>query len=767
MLLQTKEKKQTTIGKPKKIKLNIFSKMFEALGRVGKALLFPIAVLPIAAIINRLAAQLPANSGIANAPAFVEFIQSILKAVGDTVFNNLYLLFAVGVGFGLTKDNRGEAALTALVSIILLNLLMSRGGADLTKQIYGNVNFNVDPNTIKDAIDSGQMPPEALTQHGFIQLFGNSYDKILGQNVLNGILCGCFVAFIYNRFNNIELPKVLGFFSGRRLVPVLTILGMMVFGVLYAIIFPWFGFVLYQISIGLKSASGNRWSNAAISGIYVFINRLLIPFGLHHVPNTLFWFVLGQQQSASGSGLVYGDINGFLNGAALGNTSGTFQTGFFPMIMFGLPALVYVFYKNAESNDQKQKVLSVFIPLALIAFLTGITEPIEFAFMFVSPLLYLIYASLGGIFSFIVTAFGIQLGFGFSAGLIDYLLSIPKSIEIIKANKSGIDAILSNPGWLIPIGLACSISCAFIGNLVVKKFNLPTPGRGDNLITNEMTKKESQSKSNNLNGEMQNFSNKSKKIVLGLGGWENIENYQNCTTRLRYDVKDMSKVNEQLLKEGGAIGTKKFHDHHIQVIIGPQAEIVNDEIIKNKNSDLTILGENISNNNEKNETILKKPIIFKSPVNGKVIKLSKMSDEAFNLMGEGIAIIPSSNKFTIYDESKIENVFYTGHAYIVNQGGFSILIHIGIDTNKINENKKENEKLIAFDSDYLNSSNQLIKKNSLLVDVNLKKIKDLGYDTTTAIVALNECLDKYKVELFVKDGQTIKAGESLFEIKSK
>lgn len=306
---------QTSIGNQLRKKANIFSRSFEGLGRIGKALLFPIAVLPIAAIINRLAAQLPANSGIENAPVFVGFIQSVLKAVGDTVFNNLYLLFAVGVGFGLTKDNRGEAALTALISIILLNLLMSRDGADLTKQIYGNVNFNIDPNIIKDAIEAGQMPPEALTEHGFIQLFGNSYDKILGKNVLNGILCGCFVAFIYNRFNNIELPKVLGFFSGRRLVPVLTILGMMVFGILYAIVFPWFGFVLYQISIGLKSASGNRWSNAAISAVYVFINRLLIPFGLHHVPNTLFWFVLGQQQAASGSGLVYGDINGFLNGA--------------------------------------------------------------------------------------------------------------------------------------------------------------------------------------------------------------------------------------------------------------------------------------------------------------------------------------------------------------------------------------------------------------------------------------------------------------------
>lgn len=434
------------------------------------------------------------------------------------------------------------------------------------------------------------------------------------------------------------------------------------------------------------------------------------------------------------------------------------------MIMFGLPALVYVFYRNAESKEQKQKVLSIFIPLALIAFLTGITEPIEFAFMFVSPLLYLAHAILGGIFSFIVTAFGIQLGFGFSAGLIDYLLSIPKSIEIIKANKTGINALLANPGWLFVIGGLCAGAYILVGNFMINKFNLSTPGRKDNLITDEMVNKDDESKIISVNGNNLNFTNKSKKIVLGLGGWDNIENYQNCTTRLRYDVKDMSKVNEQLLKEGGAIGTKKFHDHHIQIILGPQAEIVNDEIIKNKNSDLTLFNETTVDKELNSKVKSDKPVIIKSPVDGKVISLDKMKDEAFNMMGKGIAIIPSSNEFKVYENVDLENAFYTGHAYIINQQGYSILIHIGIDTNKINENKTDNKKLIAFESKYIDSPNTTIKKNNLLVKADLQKIKKLGYDTTTAIIVLNESLGGNEIELVAKDNQKVKAGDQLFKI---
>ncbi|MDE7075288.1 MAG: PTS transporter subunit EIIC [Malacoplasma sp.] len=742
---------------------NIFKRSFEGLGRIGKALLFPIAVLPIAAILNRLAAQIPVNDSIGNASEFVHFVQTVLAAAGNAVFNNLHILFAVGVGFGLTKDNRGEAALTALVGMILLSLLMSQGGANLPQQFYGGIHFPID----QAAVDAGIVQENAT---GFEALFGNKYDAILSNNVLNGIICGGFVAWLYNRFSNVELPKVLGFFSGRRLLPVLTILGMILVGIIYALIFPWIGWVLYQISLGLSNATSNRWANAAIAGVYGFFNRLLIPFGLHHIPNTFFWFVLGEHPSVTG-GMVYGDINIFLNGIPAENNAGTFQSGFFPTMMFGLPALIYVFYRNAESKEQKQRVISTFVPLALISFLTGITEPIEFAFMFVSPLLYLFHALLTGVFAFITGAFGIQIGFGFSAGLFDYLLSIPKSMQIIDAKLasgtfSQVDAVFANPGWLIPIGVACAASYILVGDILVKKFNISTPGRGNNLINIDIGTE----KNKNHNPE-KGLSEKNKKIVLGLGGWDNIENYQNCTTRLRYDIKDMSKVNESLLKEGGAMGVKRFQDHHIQVIIGPEAELVNDEIILNKFSDLSL--NTLTNKKpekaivEKVVAAISKPVIIKSPISGKAISLDKISDSAFSMMGKGIAIIPKSSNFVAQNNFKLENAFWTGHAFILGIDNLKFLLHIGIDTNKINQDKKAGEKLEVFESDLLSNKKEKISKGEKIVKVDFNKIKKLGYDNTTIFIVMNESIGDNEVEILVKEGQQIKQGDSLFKVKPK
>lgn len=529
-----------------------FRRVFQALGRIGKALMFPIAVLPIAAIIMRIGAQIPINGNIVNAPTFVTFVQKTLAAVGDTVFSNLHILFAIGVGFGLTKDSRGEAAITAFVGMTLLTLLMKTSGADLPHQIYGGV-------------------------FDFHSIFGKSYDNILSNNVLNGIIMGSIVAFIYNRFNDIELPKILGFFSGRRLIPVLVIISSLFFTLFWAIIFPWIGWGLYKFSLVLSEATTNRWASASISGIYVSLNRLLIPFGLHHIPNTLFWFVLGEHKDSAGK-IINGDINIFLNGVAEGNTAGVFQSGFFPMMMFGLPALVFVFYKNANDKEQQKRVLSLFLPSALIAFMTGITEPIEFAFMFVSPVLYLAHALLSGVFAFMMGAFGIQIGFGFSAGLIDYLLSIPKSMEIIAANKVGASAVFGNPAWIFVIGPLCSLTYFFTANTMIKKMNISTPGRGKNILLNENEVVE-------IINENE-LPNNIKKIIIGLGGWDNIINYQNCVTRLRYDLKDISKIDENIIKESGiVIGNKKIQNH-IQLIIGPKAESINNLIIKHKNSNL-------------------------------------------------------------------------------------------------------------------------------------------------------------------------------------
>lgn len=755
------QKKIKNNSKAKNWFKNSFSKSLTNLSKMGKALLFPIAVLPIAGILNRIGAQLPSSP---DAP-WAEFVQSLFSMAGSAVFSNLAILFAIGVAFGLTKDNRGEAALVGFLGMILLTLLLGQGSghADLPTKIYKTINFP--PPTAAD-IASGKFTGNEV---GFGKLFGSAYNDIMANNVLNGILVGVLISYLYNRFNGIELPKVLGFFSGRRLIPVVGILAVLVFSILWAIIFPWIGWILYQISNGLLDATGNRYANAAIAGVYGFLNRLLIPVGLHHVPNTLFWFVFGQFDSGTTANpsFVYGDINGFLSGNVIQNngsilTAGTFQTGFYPTMMFGLPALCYVFYRNAENQEQRNRVLSLFGPAALVSFLTGITEPIEFAFMFISPLLYLVHAVLTGIFAFIVNLFGMQIGFSFSAGFLDYLLSIPKSVQIAQA-KGAIDyvqGVFANPGWIFVVGPVCALTYYFVSNALVKKLKIATPGRGKNKILEDDYKK------SDSNSSGSGLSDKAKKIVLGLGGWDNINDYQNCTTRLRYNINDYNKVNEDLIKSAGVLGFKKISDNSVQIIIGQNVEILNNEIISNKNAPLNLNEKNLNSQQQKLESSTissKKPdVIIRSPIGGKVVSLEKLSDKTFTLIGKGIAIIPNTNEFRIFDDNLIlEKGFHTGHAYILKVNNYYLMIHIGIDTVELKNEGK------IFDSKFIDKQQVPINKNEVLVKVNFDAIKHANLETVTPIILMNESLSSNdEVEILVSDGDTIQPGDSLFLVKS-
>ncbi len=565
-----------------KTKTSYRKKVMGNLSRIGKALLVPIAVLPLAAILLRVGPAIPETT------AFSKFISQWISAGGNVVFNNLHILFAVGIAFGLTKERRGEAALAGFIGIVLLTLLMKQGagGADFTNAFYGKLTLaggNAD---------------------GFASVFGGKYNPILANNVLNGFVSGLIIAGIYNKFHDVELPKVLSFFGGRRLIVVLAISSIMLFALVWAIVFPWIGFALYKFSDALGQATSNRYGNAAIMGVYGIINRLLIPLGLHHIPNTLFWFSLGNFQDANGA-LVNGDINGFLSGASswvdgagktVINTAGTFQTGFFPMMMFGLPALVAAIWVTSDNKEQRNKVIAMMGGAAIISFLTGITEPIEFAFLFAAPALFGLHALATGLFAFITGLFGIQLGFGFSAGLIDYGLSIPKSMEIIKAHTdtaasiladpsqhwSALKGTMANPGWVWVIGAAQAATYFFGGKYAIKKFNIATPGRGVNQIGGGDTEE----------GEVVaagGLSTQGRKIIEAFGGWSNITEYSNCTTRLRYDVKDASKVNDAALKKAGAIGVVRPSPKHIQVIIGTHVESLNQNITSNKGATLSAI----------------------------------------------------------------------------------------------------------------------------------------------------------------------------------
>ncbi|WP_025755348.1 PTS transporter subunit EIIC [Mycoplasmopsis cricetuli] len=547
----------------------MFKRILNRIGKVGSTLMFPIAVLPIAAILLRIGADIPTYTN------FSKLVQNVITQSGGIIFDNLYLIFAVALAFGFTKEKRGEAAFAGLISMFIVAQLVPL----ITDSFYSKVNFGA-----LTEIKEGNVI-------GFKELFGSKYNAILGGNVLSGIIIGSFVAFIYNHTNNVELPKILGFFSGKRLIPALAIVFSVIFSIVYSIIFPWIAYVIFIISYNLSIATapkeemtlGIRFTRASIMGVYGFLNRLLIPFGLHHIPNNIFWFQLGSHVSASDPNkIVNGDIFIFLNGAAKGNPGGLFQAGFFPMMMFGLPSLVGAFVFTAENKDQRKRVLALFGSAALVSFISGITEPIEFAFLYVSPLLYFVHALLTGISAFITGLFGIQLGFGFSAGFMDFLISIPKSLAIIKQSGfTSTNAVFANPAWILPIGAATGISYFFVSTLLIKKFNLSTPGRGDGKIAGSNI----DDNSITIDSET-NFSTKAKAIIKAFGGWDNIVDFTNCSTRLRYKVKDGSKVNEKELKNAGAFGVIKISDNYFHAIFGVEAESLNNQINSHKGEKL-------------------------------------------------------------------------------------------------------------------------------------------------------------------------------------
>ncbi|AMD81218.1 PTS system, N-acetylglucosamine-specific, IICBA component [Mycoplasmopsis canis PG 14] len=554
---------------------SFFKRIMQLLSKVGSTLMFPIAILPVAAILLRIGAEIP------TATAFARVVQTITIKGGGIVFDNLHLIFAVGLAFGFTKDKRGEAAFAGLIGVLITTFLVPF----LVKEIYGSINLGEEIVVLND---KKEVVSRTL---GFEAIFGGKFNAVLGQNILTSIFVGALVAWIYNKTNTVELPKVLGFFSGKRLIPALTIIAATVFSIGWAIIFPWVAYVIYAISKALSDATavgetatiGTRFTRASIMGVYGFINRLLIPFGLHHIPNNLFWFQLGSWAKEGGQAgeTVNGDIFIFLSGVAKNNPGGIFQAGFFPMMMFGLPALVVAFAYTAESKEQKTKVIALFGSAALVSFLSGITEPIEFAFLYASPLLYFVHAVLTGIFAFITGAFGIQLGFGFSAGLIDFITSIPKSMAIInESGFTGASRVFANPAWIIPIGILTAATYFFVGKILITKLNLSTPGRGAGVILQEEGQEESQTTSSSQ------LSAKGKQIVKGFGGWDNIVEYNNCSTRLRYVVKDGSKVNEEEIKKAGAFGLAKMSDTSFQAIIGVEAESLNNEIVSHIGEEL-------------------------------------------------------------------------------------------------------------------------------------------------------------------------------------
>ena len=450
--------------------------------QLGRALMLPIAVLPIAGLLLRL--RQPDLLNIA-----------FLSDAGGAVFNNLPVIFAIGVAIGFAHENHGAAALAAFMGYIILTAALK------------------------------------------------ALDKTIDMGVLGGIMAGALAGFLYNHYRAVKLPPYLAFFGGRRFVPIVT--GGVCLAVAGLAYFIW-------PPIGRAISSFGQWTiNSGNIGLffYGFANRLLIPLGLHHILNNLVWFQFGDFATVQNGidTIIHGDLTRFF---AKDPTAGAFMAGFFPMMMFGLPAACLAMIHTAKSA-RKKAVAGLLLSMALTSFLTGITEPVEFAFMFLAFPLYVLHAVLTGVSMVIMNVLNIKLGFTFSAGLFDYLLSY---------------GLGTHAGLLIPVGLVYGVIYYVIFRFAILKWNLPTPGREAEETFATPTEVEKAA------------SSRGQQYLLALGGKGNIKTFGSCATRLRLEVHDVKLVNEPALKALGARGVLTTQDGQVQVVIGPEVEFLCDEI---------------------------------------------------------------------------------------------------------------------------------------------------------------------------------------------
>lgn len=617
----------------------MIKKAFQILQQLGRALMTPVAVLPAAGLLLRFG-----DSDLLNMP--------IIRDAGGTIFDNLPLIFAVGVAIGLA-GGEGVAGLAAVIGYLILTATLDNMGSLL-----------------------GVKPPYEGAEH------------LIDMGVFGGIVTGLLSAYLYKRFSTIELHPVLGFFSGKRFVPIITSLGSLLTGVIFSFIWPFI-----QNAISLTS---NFIADSSIGlFLYGFIYKLCIPFGLHHIFYTPFFFMMGEYTNPETGKVVNGDLTRFFAGDP---TAGRFMMGDFPYMIFCLPAAALAMIQAARPEKRKL-VAGILISAALTSFLTGITEPVEFSFLFVAPVLYLVSAALSGIMFVVLDFFHVKHGYTFSGGVIDYILNYG----------------LSTNAWvIIPVGIVFGLIYYFLFRYAIKKWDLKTPGR-------EADEKMKEEASKLTDGQLP------AKILKALGGKENIAHLDACITRLRVTVNSSVHVQKNQLKALGAVGVMEI-GNNFQVIFGTKSESLKDDI------KLIMAGEAPKIKEEKTmkksdlSTHTPETLIY--PLNGIILPLSEVPDQVFSekIMGDGFAIDPADGTVLAPIDGEIITVFPTKHAVAIkSKAGTEILIHIGIDTVQL--------KGKGFDA-FVSKGDQ-VKQGQLLLQVDLEYIKAHASSVITPIIFTN------------------------------
>lgn len=667
----------------------VFMRFINKLTNIGGSLQTPIAILPAAGLLLALGT-------IFTNPAFLEmmpFAQNetmvnvfeVLLATGNVIFGNLPLIFAAGVAIGLT-NNDGVAALSAIVGYLIMNVTIG-GTLGITSEMVADSNM-------------------------YVEILGI---PTIQTGVLGGIIVGVLSASIFNKFYDVELPKALSFFSGKRSVPIITAFASLFLGFIMILVWPPIQVAINNLSEFIVNL------NPGLSGfMFGFIERLTIPFGMNHVWWPTFWLQAGEYVNEAGQ-VVNGDQLIFFSQLAdnVDITAGNFMNGLFVLKIFSMPAIALAMYHTAY-KEQKEKVYGILTSGAITSLVAGVTEPLEFLFIFSAPGLFLVYAVVTGLGFTVMNLLGAHLGLSFSGGLLDFLF---------------FNLLTTRTNWwlLIPVGLVFAAINYFLFRFAIEKFNFKTPGRVD---------KAEDSTSSEVEYDGDQISN----IVKALGGKANIRNVNACYSRLRVDVKEVSDVDKDIFSERLEASGVSILGNNVQVIYGNKAVGIKEAVLsylrdEKVDYDISKVDENVTQKEAKNTKLLE----LVAPASGDMLSLDNVPDEVFSsrAMGDGFAIEVSDSIIYAPVSGEIISVFPTKHAIAIHDNfGNEILVHIGLDTVNL---EGEGFRLLVEAGDK-------IEQGQVIAEINIEQIKSKGYSLITPVIFTNLNRDKYEVKLL--DGKT-------------
>ena len=714
-------------------------KIFGVLQRVGRSFMLPIAILPVAGLLLGIGGSF-SNATMLETYGLLDVMGPgtiwnalfrLMSQAGDIIFANLPLIFAIGVAIGMAKQEKAVAALSSVVAFLIMNQVIST-----LLQLNGKVIIGDNKVTYGADVLSGTITSVLGIQS-------------LQMGVFGGIIVGLGVAALHNKFYKIELPQVLSFFGGTRFVPIVSALVYFVVGIGMYFVWP-------TIQDGIY-ALGGVIQNSGYAGtwIYGFVERALIPFGLHHVFYLPFWQTgVGGTMEVAGK-VVEGAQNIFF--AQLADPTTTkfavsatrFMSGKFPLMIFGLPGAALAMYKCAD--PKKRKVAGgLLLSAALTSMLTGITEPIEFTFLFVAPLLYVIHCVFAGLAYMLMHIFNVGVGMTFSGGIIDMTL-----FGIMQGNDK------TNWIWIVIVGIGYFIVYYLLFSFLIKKLNLKTPGREDDTEEVKLyTRADVNAK--NAGEKAAGYDEQSAMITMGLGGKANISDVDCCATRLRTTVRDSSKVDKGILKQSGAAGVI-IKGNGVQVIYGPRVTVIKSHLEDYLNSAASDQAnepagapvQDQAAEQPKEEKKAAKEMKVYAPISGVAMELSAVEDGVFSegMLGKGMAIEPSEGKVYAPFDGTVSMIFDTKHAIgLTSEDGIELLIHIGIDTVQLNGKHYE----IKVEPD------AKIKKGDLLATFDMDAIKAEGYRTVTPVIVTN--IDQYAEITVTKKGQAA-AGDAVLSVR--